>query len=126
MGLCSSLPGGLVQGQLHENNASEDAVTKEEIKKIVENHKSPKGVFAEGADGQLFFLSAEDAKRMAIPASAPYFAFVSSGFNKSSAPQGARERFTQESCDRIATWLTSNVPRDDVWMGVAREFLAKC
>lgn len=101
-------------------------MTREELKKFVDDSKAPKGVFAESAAGQLFFLTAQDAKRLAVPSNAPYSAFVSPLSQKATAPPGAKERFTQESCDRIMDWLTSGVPRDEVWMGVAQEFLAKC
>jgi hypothetical protein len=100
-------------------------VTKEEIREIVESSKAPKGVFAQTSSGKLLFLSDKDAERMAVPSAISGVLESWVELKKAAPPSGVRERLTAESCNRIQDWLVK-APRDEVWMGVAKEYLAKC
>jgi hypothetical protein len=104
-----------------QNAQTRSSMMKDEIKKVVENSKSSKGVFALSTNGKLFFLSDEEAKRGIL---APK---IASALGKKMKFKTIPPLLNQDSCDNILDWLSNpRTPRNRVWMGVAKEYLEKC
>jgi hypothetical protein len=93
--------------------------------KTLESSKVPRGIIAQSA-GQLFFLSDEDATRMAVELGAQYSDFVYALLKKNDLPGGSRDKLVQQACDNIANWLLRTKPTVEEWKGVAEYYLAHC
>jgi hypothetical protein len=84
----------------------------EELSKLQESSNEPEGVTVQSADGRLFFLTKEDAERIAIPENGLYTAFRS--LRGREPRKTERDVLTGEWIDSWI-WLESHSPNSARW-----------
>ena len=84
----------------------------EELSKLEESSTEPEGITVQSADGRLFFLTKEDADRMAIPESRLYTAFR---LMKGQEPRKGEKDVLTDDCPRTWKWLESHSPNSALW-----------
>ncbi len=94
----------------------------EELSKLLESSTEPEGVTVRSDDGRLFFLSKEDAERMAIPESRLYAAFRTL---KDHEPRKT-DKSVASACQRAWDWLDSHSPDSPHWRQLCLTYFDKC
>ena len=94
----------------------------EELSKLLESSTEPEGVTVRSDNGRLFFLSKEDAKRMAIPESRLYTAFRTL---KDHEPRKT-DKSDAGACQRAWDWLDSHSPNSEKWRRLCLAYFDKC
>jgi hypothetical protein len=107
--------------------------TQEDIDKILNSNDEPEGVTVQAADGRLFFLSNEEASRLAIPQTKLYtaFHFISQIPSDAPAPEaqkkgGAPVVANPKGCGGIGRWLNHHSPHSAKWRRLCIWYFDNC
>lgn len=104
-----------------------------EIDELINSANEPEGITVQSADGHLFFLSNDEAKRLTIPKTKLYDAFIA--FSQTSfdnAPKafkktGAPERTPKLSpCAKAARWLATHSANSARWRRLCLRYFEVC
>jgi hypothetical protein len=94
----------------------------DDLLKSLEESKEPQGITARSDDGRWFFLTNEDAERMAIRDSRLYTAFRSL---RDGAPRIV-ERDEARACRNAWQWLETTDPNNEKWRRLCLAYFEKC
>jgi hypothetical protein len=100
--------------------ATEQDRKRAEVEQIIKSNDEPSGVVVKAADGQLFFLTDEEARRTAIPSSLLYSAFLSVGHGHKNAP------VPEDDCAPVKRWLDSHSPNSAKWRWLCLQYFELC
>jgi len=93
----------------------------DELKKLSQGGAEPRGVTVQAADGRLYFLSEEDAKRTAIPASRLFEAYAQ--LRRTAPPvRGSR----RDPCAWAKRWLDTHSPNSSRWRRICLTYFEAC
>jgi hypothetical protein len=85
----------------------------------------PRGVVVRAADGRLFFLTAQDARRAAIPANELYEAYLK--MTRGCECEKRRVAYMSGgACGRLKSWLDSHSPNSARWRRLALKWADGC
>jgi hypothetical protein len=98
------------------------------VSELMSSSKAPKGVTVQAADGRLFFLTDEEAKRTAIPANLLYLGYraISQQQNSGEVKGVARSRIKAEDCKGVKEWLDTHGPNSDTWRDICEQYFDSC
>ena len=84
----------------------------EKLSESLESSNEPEGITVHSADGRLFFLTNEDAERLAIPDNRLYAAFRSLERHE---PRKTDRDTVANNCKSTWQWLESHSPNSSLW-----------
>jgi hypothetical protein len=91
--------------------------TQKEIEELLNSSGEPEGITVRSGDGKMFFISKEDAKRLAIPSTALTTTYYFSSLDHHRHPQ-VENRSSAEYCNGVKEWLDTHSPDSDTWRDV--------
>jgi hypothetical protein len=104
-----------------------------EIDELISSTNEPEGITVQSADGRLFFLSNEEAKRLAIPKTKLYDAFIAfsqtsfdnapKAFKKSDAPTRTPKL---GPCEKARRWLATHSANSARWRRLCLRYFEVC
>ena len=96
-----------------------------DILQRMKSSKEPSGVVVTGADGTLYFLTDQQARRAAFRPDKLYTSSLlrSSAGGGKHAPPIARPN---SPCASLRRWLNSHSPRSAVWRAVCLDYFDNC